>query len=92
MTMASPTYSNKNKFYSAAESFSLNIKANAKYVFYYRADRKVQKKRKTPNIYISVRENGKLILSRKMKTEESAVTEARGQELMVNMIMSALIF
>ena len=92
MTMASPTYSNKNKFYSAAETFSLNIKANAKYVFYYRADRKIPKKGKTPNVYVSVRENGKLILSRKIKTVGSAVAEARGQELMVNIIMSALIF
>ena len=90
-TRAFPIYNN-NKFYGIEQFFSLNIKANARYIFYYRADRRVPKNAETPNIYFTVRENGKLILSRRMKTIGNAAAEADAQMMMTNIIMSALIF
>jgi hypothetical protein len=70
-----PKYGDKIVFYGIEEFFSLDIKENKNYVLYMQSDRRLPKKGKMPNLTFSIRENGRVILSRKMKSYGQAVAD-----------------
>ena len=85
-----PKYGDKVEFFGIEEFFSLNIQENKKYVLYMRADRRLPKKGKLPNINFSIRENGKVILSRKMKSYSQSVADETAYMMVYSMMATVL--
>jgi len=85
-----PKYGDKIEFFGIEEFFSLDIKENKRYVLYMQADRRLPKKGKMLNINFSIRENGKVILSRKMKSYGQAVADETAHMMVYYMMATVL--
>ena len=66
------------------------ITKNKKYVLYMQADRRLPKKGKMPNISFTIKENGKVILSRKMKSYGQAVADETAYMMVYYMMATVL--